>query len=75
MPDGDRYFSDTDLLATASIGDPVRILPDVNVIKVGGQSFMDRGREAVSPLVDEIGQLARSHQLIIGAGGGTPTPR
>jgi hypothetical protein len=30
------------------------ILPWVNVVKIGGQSIMDRGRSAVLPLVDEI---------------------
>ncbi len=31
-----------------------RILPDATVIKIGGQSVIDRGRAAVYPLVDEI---------------------
>ena len=30
------------------------ILPWVNVVKIGGQSIMDRGRSAVYPLVEEI---------------------
>jgi len=30
------------------------ILPWVNVVKIGGQSIMDRGRAAVAPVVDEI---------------------
>ena len=50
---------------------PLRILPDVNVIKIGGQSFIDRGREAMAPLRKEIAELAPRHQLFIGAGGGT----
>ncbi len=50
---------------------PMRILPDVNVIKIGGQSFIDRGREAMAPLRKEIAELAPRHQLFIGAGGGT----
>lgn len=49
----------------------IRILPDVHVIKIGGQSFMDRGRSAVLPLVDEIAALKGSHKLLIGVGGGT----
>ena len=51
--------------------EPVRILPDVNVVKIGGQSFIDRGREAMLPLREEIGRIARDHRLLIGAGGGT----
>ena len=36
------------------------ILPDVTVVKVGGQSLMDRGREAVYPVVDELVEVKRS---------------
>ena len=32
----------------------IRILPDANVIKIGEQSFIDRGRAAVFPLIEEI---------------------
>ncbi len=49
----------------------IRILPDVNVIKVGGQSFMDRGRAAVLPLIEEIASIKAQHKLLIGVGGGT----
>ena len=31
-----------------------KILPWVNVVKIGGQSIMDRGRQAVLPVVEEI---------------------
>src|SRR5262245_15052805 len=51
--------------------EPMRILPNVNVIKIGGQSFIDRGREAVFPLRAEIGDVCQRHQILIGAGGGT----
>ena len=50
---------------------PMRIMPRVNVIKIGGQSFIDRGREALLPLREEIGKIAKQHDLLIGAGGGT----
>ncbi len=49
----------------------IRILPDVHVIKVGGQSFMDRGREAVLPLIEEIAGLKGQQKLLVGVGGGT----
>ncbi len=49
----------------------IRILPDVHVIKVGGQSIMDRGREAVLPLVDELASLKHKVKLLVGVGGGT----
>lgn len=49
----------------------VRILPQVNVLKVGGQSVMDRGRSAVFPIVEELAQLIPRFPMIIGTGGGT----
>lgn len=49
----------------------IQILPDANVIKIGGQSFIDRGREAVFPLIDEIVENLPKHKMIIGTGAGT----
>jgi len=48
------------------------ILPWVNVVKIGGQSIMDRGRSAVGPLVDEIVEVlkGRRHKMILGTGAG-----
>jgi molybdenum storage protein len=47
------------------------ILPWVNVVKIGGQSIMDRGRSAVGPLVDEIVANLKRHKMILGTGAGT----
>jgi molybdenum storage protein len=47
------------------------ILPWVNVVKIGGQSIMDRGRSAVWPLVDEIVANLSRHKMILGTGAGT----
>jgi molybdenum storage protein len=47
------------------------ILPWVNVVKIGGQSIMDRGREAVYPLVQEIVANLSKHKMILGTGAGT----
>jgi molybdenum storage protein len=49
----------------------IQILPDANVIKIGGQSFIDRGREAVFPLIDEIVENLPKHKMIVGTGAGT----
>ena len=49
----------------------IQILPDANVIKIGGQSFIDRGRAAVFPLIDEVIESLPRHQMIIGTGAGT----
>src|SRR5712692_11880 len=47
------------------------ILPWVNVVKIGGQSIMDRGRSAVYPLVEEIVANLSRHKMILGTGAGT----
>src|SRR3954465_13413896 len=47
------------------------ILPWVNVVKIGGQSIMDRGRSAVGPVVDEIVANLPRHKMILGPGAGT----
>ena len=56
--------------ATASTPD-FAILPWVNVVKIGGQSIMDRGRSAVGPVVDEIVANLTRHKMILGTGAGT----
>src|SRR4051812_9739950 len=56
--------------ATESTPD-LAILPWVNVVKIGGQSIMDRGRSAVWPLVDEIVANLPRHKMILGTGAGT----
>jgi molybdenum storage protein len=48
-----------------------RPLPDLNVIKLGGQSIIDRGRRVVLPLLDEIVAARAEHPLLIMTGGGT----
>ncbi len=56
--------------ATGSTPD-YAILPWVNVVKIGGQSIMDRGRAAVGPIVDEIVANLKRHKMILGTGAGT----
>ena len=48
-----------------------RPLPQLNVIKLGGQSIIDRGRDIVMPLVDEIVAVRADHDLLVTTGGGT----
>jgi molybdenum storage protein len=52
-------------------GADVPILPASNVIKIGGQSMIDRGRKAVFPILDEIVANLGRHEMIIGTGAGT----
>lgn len=67
----ERSLTDPQLLAAADAAADFRILPDALVIKIGGQSVIDRGRAAVYPLVDEIISARQVHKLLIGTGAGT----
>jgi len=62
---------DRALLASTEAERVFRPLPDLNVIKLGGQSIIDRGSKTVQPLLDEIVALRAEHQLLIMTGGGT----
>lgn len=46
------------------------ILPELNVIQIGGRSIMDRGRPALLPLLDEIVQNQPNYRMVIGTGSG-----
>ena len=48
----------------------IRILPELNVIKIGGHGIIDYGRDVVLPLVDELGSLSKENQLLLVTGGG-----
>ena len=58
------------LMEETDHGEIRRMLPDVNFIAIGGESIIDRGAEALFPLVDVIAKLAKRHKLVIGASGG-----
>lgn len=64
-------LSDRGFLLSGSHYAPVRILPDANVLKIGGQSIMDRGRAAVYPILEEIVENKKRHNILLCAGGGT----
>jgi molybdenum storage protein len=61
---------DKQVMASTATEQELAILPDVNVIALGGQSILDRGKHALFPLVDEIVHCRRRHKLIVGVGGG-----
>jgi len=64
-------LTDDSLLSQTRSGPGVSILPDANILKVGGQSIIDRGRSAVFPIIDEILANLKRHKMIIGTGAGT----
>lgn len=50
---------------------PTAMMPDVKVIKIGGQSILDRGKAAVFPVLDELVQAKDQYKLLLCCGGGT----
>ena len=50
---------------------PEAMMPDVKVIKIGGQSILDRGRSAVMPILKEIIAAKNEYKLLLCCGGGT----
>jgi molybdenum storage protein len=50
---------------------PIAMMPDVKVLKVGGQSVLDRGRAALFPILDELAAAKDLYKLLVCCGGGT----
>jgi len=67
----DSSLNDAALMQLTEATPDYTILPWVNVVKIGGQSIMDRGRTAVYPLVEEIVANLGRHKMILGTGAGT----
>jgi len=49
---------------------PLRLVPDLNVVKIGGHGIIDFGREVVLPLMEEIGELSKQYKILAVTGGG-----
>ena len=52
---------DKDLIRSTHSDQEISVFPDLNVIKIGGLSILDRGKAAVFPLMQEIIQNSRKH--------------
>jgi molybdenum storage protein len=48
----------------------LRVIPELNVVKIGGHGLVDYGRDVVLPLMEEIGELSRRHKILVVTGGG-----
>jgi len=48
-----------------------RLFPDVNVVKIGGQSICDRGKRALPGIIEEIVANKDEHKMLLMTGGGT----
>lgn len=64
-------LTDEALLARTDEHPTIQILPEAQVVKIGGQSLIDRGRSAVFPVLDELVASLPDHKMIIGTGAGT----
>ena len=51
----------------------LRLVPDLNVVKIGGHGIIDFGREVVLPLMEEVGELSKRHKMLVVTGGGVRT--
>lgn len=61
---------DNDLTRPVASRHPIRLLPWLQVVKIGGRSIMDRGKDAILPIVDELRKLLPEHRLLILTGAG-----
>ena len=50
--------------------EPIRLLPWLGVVKIGGKSIMDRGAEAVLGVVEELKEALVEHRLLMTVGSG-----
>ena len=48
-----------------------RMHPEINILKIGGQSIMDRGAKALMPILDTLIKAKDSHKILLMTGGGT----
>jgi len=64
---------DKTLLDSTEADTVFRAMPNLNVIKLGGQSIIDRGSQVVLPLLEEIvaARKEEEHELLVMTGGGT----
>lgn len=60
-----------DLLERTENKEYFRVHPDINVLKIGGQSIMDRGSKAILPIVDVLLKAKDEHKILLMTGGGT----
>ncbi len=50
-----------------------RMLPEAHVLKIGGRSILDAGRDVVYPVVEALAACLKKWKLILGTGGGVRT--
>lgn len=60
-----------DLVDEIKLLPQTRLFPDVNVLKIGGQSICDRGDKALPAIIREIVANKHNHKMLFTTGGGT----
>ncbi len=61
---------DKHVVASTTTETEISILPDVNIILLGGRSVLDRGKAVLFPILQEIVRCRKRHKIVIGVGGG-----
>ena len=60
-----------EFLKRTEVKDYFRMQPEINVLKIGGQSIIDRGAKAIFPILDVLVEAKEKHKIILMTGGGT----
>ena len=61
---------DKQVMASTTTETEISILPDVNIVVLGGRSVLDGGKAALFPILQEIVRCRKKHKIVIGVGGG-----
>ena len=64
---------DKDVIASTEEGPIVRMLPEVHVVKIGGRSILEAGRNVALPVAETLGKILQKEKLVLAVGGGART--
>ncbi len=65
-------LQDRSVVAGTDSDRDIHIFPNAALVSIGGQSIFDRGKDAILPLAEELGEIhAKKRDIVIGVGGGT----
>jgi molybdenum storage protein len=59
------------LLKSTEAKEYFRMHPDINVLKIGGQSIMDRGGKTLIPILSALIEAKEKYKILLMTGGGT----
>jgi molybdenum storage protein len=60
-----------ELLKSTEAKEYFRMHPDINVLKIGGQSIMDRGGKTLFPILNALIEAKEKYKILLMTGGGT----